>query len=139
MPALALVLLQSQADIARAQAMVPAVFAGMFIVGLILLALVIIPLWVICKKAGLSPWLSLIVLFPGFGILILLYVLAFAEWKVAPAAQPAWAQPYPPIRRKDPCRPRCDRGRATANGSIPGYRWAFARTGVSACFVSSSA
>lgn len=95
MPALSFILLQSQADIARAQAMLPAVFAGMFIVGIIFLALVIIPFWFICKKAGLSPWLSLIVLFPGFGTLILLYVLAFAEWNVVPKAQMAYIPPMP--------------------------------------------
>ena len=37
-----------------------------------------VPTWFIAKKAGLSPWLSLLCLFPLTG-LILLYVLAFAE------------------------------------------------------------
>lgn len=96
MPALAMLLLQSQAEIQRAQAMLPAVFAGMFLMGIVFLALVIIPLWFICKKAGLSPWLSLIVLFPGFGTLILLYILAFSDWKVVPAPQMAYTPPVPP-------------------------------------------
>jgi hypothetical protein len=96
MLALALTVLQSQADVARAQAMLPAVFAGFFLVGIVFLLLVIIPLWFICKKAGLSPWLSLIVLFPGLGTLILLYIIAFVDWKVIPAPQMAYTPPVPP-------------------------------------------
>ena len=45
-----------------------------------------IPFWFICKKAGFSPWLSLLDIIP-LGNLVLLYVLAFAEWKVVPAPQ----------------------------------------------------
>jgi len=65
---------------------------------LIVVAILIIPCWFICKKAGLSPWLSLLCLFPSLGLLVLLYILAFAEWKVAPAPQAGWTQPppYPP-------------------------------------------
>ena len=64
---------------------------------LIGLAIVILPLWFICKKAGFSPWLSLINIVP-FGSIILWYVLAFAEWKVVPFAPPIYAPPapYPP-------------------------------------------
>ena len=47
----------------------------------------IVPTWFIAKKAGLSPWLSLLCLFPLTG-LILFYVLAFAEWNVIPAPAP---------------------------------------------------
>ena len=97
MPALAFLLIQSQQDIARAQAMVPAVLAGAFFVGLVFMLLIIIPFWFISKKAGLSPWLSLIVLFPAFGTLILLYILAFADWRVMPVQQMAYAPPMPPV------------------------------------------
>ena len=64
---------------------------------LIFVAIIIIPAWQICKKAGFSPWLSLMILVP-FGGLVLLYVLAFAQWRVVPAPQAAWPQqpPYPP-------------------------------------------
>jgi hypothetical protein len=64
---------------------------------LILMAIIIIPFWFILKKAGFSPWLALVNLVP-FGTLIMLYVLAFAQWKVVPAPQPGWQQPppYPP-------------------------------------------
>ena len=96
MLALALTVLQSQAEIARAQAMIPAVIAGCLLFGVVAVLLVIIPLWFICKKAGLSPWLSLIVLFPAFGGLILLYILAFTEWKVVPAPLAGYTPPVPP-------------------------------------------
>jgi hypothetical protein len=94
MPLLAL-LLQSQADIQRAQAMVPAFLAASAIIGAICILLIIIPTWFICKKAGFSPWLSLLVVVP-MGGLVLLYVLAFAEWKVVPTPQTAYMPPVPP-------------------------------------------
>ncbi len=75
-----------------------AVLAMMAILPLIIVvgaAIVIVPTWFICKKAGFSPWLSLLALVP-FGGLILLYVLAFAEWKVVPVQQVAWQTPMPP-------------------------------------------
>lgn len=73
------------------------IFGLVFLIGI---AIVIIPLWQICKKAGFSPWLCLLILIP-FGGLILLYILAFAQWKVAPIAQqgmypPAYPPAYPP-------------------------------------------
>jgi hypothetical protein len=58
------------------------------------IVIVIIPLWQICKKAGFSPWLSLLAIFPTLGVLILLYILAFSQWKVAPL--PQYAGGYPP-------------------------------------------
>ena len=61
---------------------------------LIIVAVVIIPFWFICKKAGFSPWLSLLNLVP-LGNLILIYVLAFAQWKVVPAPQLGYPPPYP--------------------------------------------
>ncbi len=73
-----------------------AVFAILPIIILVSLAIVIVPFWFICKKAGFSPWLSMLNIVP-FGGIILWYVLAFSDWKVVPAPQPAWAQPpYPP-------------------------------------------
>jgi hypothetical protein len=73
-----------------------AAFIGIYLfVIVIAIAVIIIPFWFILKKAGFSPWLSLINIVP-FGTLILLYVLAFAEWKVIPAPQMAFQPPYPP-------------------------------------------
>jgi len=66
---------------------------GIFMI--VIMAVVIIPCWFICKKAGFSPWLSLINVIP-VGNLVLLYVLAFAEWKVVPAPQAGYPSPYPP-------------------------------------------
>lgn len=63
---------------------------------LIFLAVIILPFWFILKKAGFSPWLSLINAVP-FGTLILLYIIAFAEWKVIPASQMAFQPTYPPM------------------------------------------
>ena len=57
----------------------------------------VIPFWFICKKAGFPPALSLLNLIPFcLGTMVLVYLLAFAEWKVAPV-QPAHWQPQPPI------------------------------------------
>ncbi len=42
-------------------------------------AIVALPAWRICARAGLSPYLSLVVFVP-MGFLILLVLLAFAEW-----------------------------------------------------------
>ena len=39
------------------------------------------------KKAGFTPWLSLLYILPLLGTLVLLYVLAFADWKVVPVQQ----------------------------------------------------
>jgi hypothetical protein len=60
----------------------------------IIMAAIILPFWLILKKAGFSPWLSLLNIVP-MGTIILLYVLAFAEWKVIPAPLMAWQPPYP--------------------------------------------
>jgi len=63
---------------------------------LVFLAFWIFLYWRIFTKAGLSGALSLIILFPFFGYLIVLCILAFSEWKVIPAPLPYGLQPYPP-------------------------------------------
>ncbi len=61
------------------------------------LAAVMVPCWFILKKAGFSPWLMLLNAVP-LGNLILLYILAFSEWKVMPVPQyPVQPPPYPPV------------------------------------------
>lgn len=74
-------------------------FFGIFaIVGIFIY---IIPFWMIFKKAGFSPWLSLLLFVPLANIIIL-YVLAFSQWRVTPLPQygaypPAMYPPaYPP-------------------------------------------
>lgn len=88
-------------------------FFGIFV--LIAIAVVLVPLWQICKKAGFTPWLSLLVFVP-FGGLILLYVLAFARWKVTPLPQYGAYPPavYPPAY--PPAAP------PPANPADPNYR-----------------
>jgi hypothetical protein len=53
---------------------------------LIVTAIIIVPYWFIWKKAGFSPWLSLLMLIPLVNI-VMPYVLAFSEWKVVPVNQ----------------------------------------------------
>src|ERR1035438_27866 len=86
--------LQSQPDptVVTHALLAMAVFVPIVI--LVCLAIVIVPFWFILKKAGFSPWLSLLFMVP-LGNLVLYYMLAFGEWKVVPAPQPGW-QPYPP-------------------------------------------
>ena len=94
MPYLAF-LLQNGPDPEQIQKMVMAMMAILPLIILVFLAIIIIPFWFICKKAGFSPWLSLLNIVP-FGNLILIYVLAFAQWKVMPVPQMAYPPPpYP--------------------------------------------
>jgi hypothetical protein len=91
---LALFLQDGQPNPAQIQHMVLAMMAVVPFIIMVTLVVVLIPTWFICKKAGFSPWLSLLTLIP-FGGLILLYVLAFAEWKTVPVQQVAWGPPVP--------------------------------------------
>ncbi len=69
----------------------------LILVYVLMIAVVMVPCWFILKKAGFSPWLSLLCLLPTLGTLVLLYVIAFAEWKVIPAPKMVWQPPaYPP-------------------------------------------
>ena len=75
------------------------------VIGIICLAVILIPFWFICKKAGMSPWLTLLNIIP-LGNLVLIYVLAFAEWKVVPVAQLApYPSGYPPLPPQYPPAP----------------------------------
>jgi hypothetical protein len=88
-------ILQDGPNPAAIQHMVLAIMAILPLIILVALAIVIVPCWFICKKAGFSPWLALLNIVP-FGNLILLYVLAFGEWKVLPAPQAIWQPPMAP-------------------------------------------
>jgi hypothetical protein len=66
--------------------MMTAMIGLMMIPLLIMAVLFLIPYWFIWKKAGFSPWLSLLMFVPLVN-LIMLYVLAFTDWKVVPIAQ----------------------------------------------------
>lgn len=51
-------------------------------VDLIVLAIMILPpFWTIFKKAGFSPWLSLLIFLPLINIIVL-YIVAFSKWKI---------------------------------------------------------
>jgi hypothetical protein len=65
----------------------------------VMIVIVFIPYWFIFKKAGFTPWLSLLMFVP-LGNIIMLYVLAFSTWKVVPApiAQYPGYSPTPPNR-----------------------------------------
>jgi peptidoglycan/LPS O-acetylase OafA/YrhL len=87
-------LLQDGPNTAEIQKMAFTLMAIMPILMIVGLAIIILPFWFICKKAGFSPWLSLLNIVP-FGTLILIYVLAFADWRVLPVRVPGWQVPPP--------------------------------------------
>ncbi len=87
-------ILQEQPDPAMVQRVILTMLPILFLAILVGLAIVIIPFWFICKKAGFSPWLSMLNIIP-LGNLILIYVLAFSDWKVLPAPQALWQPPMP--------------------------------------------
>ncbi len=62
--------------------------------GLAMAVIMIIPYWFIFKKAGFSPWLCLLFFIPLANIIVL-YVVAFSQWKVVPVADLAPGS-YPP-------------------------------------------
>jgi hypothetical protein len=61
--------------------------------------------WAVCKKAGLSPYLSFLCLIPYAGPFIMLCVLTFSSWKVVPAPQLTWP-PQPPFTPQPPLPPQ---------------------------------
>jgi len=87
----------SQLNPEMIQRMVLAMVAIIPIIIAISIAIVMVPCWFILKKAGFSPWLALLCLVPSLGTLVLLYILAFADWKVVPSPQAGtYPPPYPP-------------------------------------------
>ncbi|HYK35981.1 hypothetical protein [Alloacidobacterium sp.] len=58
--------------------------------------IVIIPYWMIFKKAAFPAFLGILMVVPLVNI-VLLYVLVFAQWKVTPQYVNVWQAPgYPP-------------------------------------------
>jgi len=55
------------------------VLLGMFICLAMAVALTVIPLWIICKKAGVSPYISLLILVPGVNMAFY-WILALINW-----------------------------------------------------------
>lgn len=72
-------------------------FAPFFVfpvIGIVILA-GILPYWFIFKKAGFSPWLCILMFLPLVN-LIVLYVVAFSQWRVVPVPYGYAMQPPPP-------------------------------------------
>ena len=63
-------------------AAIAAMSGAFLLVGLVVFALSIAAYYVILKKTGYNPWLSLLLLIPGIGGLIILLMLIFTEWPV---------------------------------------------------------
>lgn len=97
-------MLQAMPDPAIVQHALAVVLPILFALIVVGLAIVLIPFWFICKKAGFSPWLTFVNLVP-MGNLVLIYILAFAEWKVVPVPQSMLYPPYPPIPPAPPVPP----------------------------------
>jgi len=45
------------------------------------------PVWRIFKRVGIFPWLSLIVLVPGMGIVFCALIVALSKWQIQPAPE----------------------------------------------------
>jgi hypothetical protein len=83
-------------------------FMGVYFVFILLVfavkvAIYAIPMWRICKRAGLAPQIALLCGIPFIGRLITTYVIAFSDWKSVPIMQAAILPPtyqappsYPP-------------------------------------------
>jgi uncharacterized membrane protein YhaH (DUF805 family) len=98
-------LLQSQPDPEMIRKLIMTMAMIIPIIILIAIIVVMIPCWIILKKAGFSQWLALLCVVPSLGTLVLLYMLAFADWKVVPAPQPGW-MPQPPYPPQNPLPPQ---------------------------------
>jgi len=66
----------------------------MMLFGMMATVVLVIPYWFIFKKAGFSPWLAVLMFVPLANIIIL-YVVAFSQWKVVPL-WPSSVTPHPP-------------------------------------------
>jgi uncharacterized membrane protein YhaH (DUF805 family) len=53
----------------------------------VFLPIFVVPYWKIFSKAGFAGWLSLLMIVP-FVNLVVLYVVAFSEWKMKPGKAP---------------------------------------------------
>ena len=89
-------LLQRQFDPEVVKRMMTMIIPIMLTFYVVVVVILMVPFWFILKKAGFSPWLALLCIIPSLGTLVLLYVLAFAEWRVVPAPQQAYWPPQPP-------------------------------------------
>jgi hypothetical protein len=64
----------------------PGVFGVLLVFGVLSAAIVIVPLWVAMKKAGLNPRWALLGAIPIVGLAIALLVLGLSKWPLVPEA-----------------------------------------------------
>lgn len=85
-----------QNQIAQLSSAIAGMMGVFMLFGLAIVAFAVYLFWRILNKAGLSGPLALLVLFPGFGWIIVVCILAFSQWRVIPAP-PAYGglQPFP--------------------------------------------
>lgn len=89
-------LLQFHPDVAAAHKWLAVLAAVCLVVYVVTVIIVMVPCWRILKKAGFTPWLALLCILPSLGTLVLLYVVAFSDWKVVSAPEAMWS-PQPPL------------------------------------------
>ena len=79
-------------------AMAASLGVAFLIFGLLVSVFLVFLVWRIFVKAGMAGPLSLLILIPGLGLLVVLCILAFSDWNVAPlpSAYSAGLPPYPP-------------------------------------------
>jgi hypothetical protein len=76
-------LAQATNDNSAAAGAAAAMFGGgILIIWLVVLVVIVGIYYLIINKTGYSPWLSLLMLIPGLGGLIILIMLAFTEWPI---------------------------------------------------------
>lgn len=63
-----------------------------FMIAVMVAVVGVLPFWFICKKAGLSPWLSLIMIIP-FGALVLPFIVVFIDWPALQASKSELTNP----------------------------------------------
>ncbi|MGC9197326.1 MAG: hypothetical protein ACP5E5_00120 [Acidobacteriaceae bacterium] len=85
-----------QNQVAQLSSAIVGMMGFFMLFGLAIVAFAVFLFWRILNKAGLSGPLALLVLFPGFGWIIVVCILAFSQWRVVPAP-PTYGglQPFP--------------------------------------------
>ncbi len=73
----------SQTQLAQQMALMHTMLPVFFFFALIWIVVLLVPFWMIFKKAGFAGAMSLLMIVPLVN-LVMLYVLAFSRWKVIP-------------------------------------------------------
>jgi hypothetical protein len=86
----------------QVQHLMMAIIPTLILIGIILVAIVIVPIWRILTRFGLGGALSLLLLIPWLGPIILLYIAAFSPWRIDATLVTG---PYPPPYPQYPPQP----------------------------------